>query len=76
MMCERCHTREASIHYFESVNGKSTSQNLCELCAVDTNLAEKPKSIVRPEDFKVPDGIDARPDGSIRPFYKKDKPDV
>jgi len=33
MRCQSCQQEEATIHYFESVNGATRSLNLCERCA-------------------------------------------
>ncbi len=33
MLCHACNQMEASIHYFESINGSTKTLNLCEHCA-------------------------------------------
>ncbi len=35
MMCEFCGQSVATIHYFESLNGKSRTLNLCDACATN-----------------------------------------
>jgi protein arginine kinase activator len=33
MLCESCKKKQATIHYFESIDGKARTLNLCESCA-------------------------------------------
>lgn len=38
MLCQSCKKQEATIHYFESINGQSRSLNLCEECAAGKGI--------------------------------------
>jgi protein arginine kinase activator len=38
MLCQSCRRQEATIHYFESINGNSKSLNLCERCATSRGI--------------------------------------
>lgn len=33
MICEKCHQREASVHYTEIINGRKKEAHLCQECA-------------------------------------------
>jgi protein arginine kinase activator len=38
MICQSCKKNEATIHYFESINGRSRNLNLCEDCAAGKGI--------------------------------------
>lgn len=37
MICEKCKTREATVHYTEILNGQKRQLNLCSMCAGELN---------------------------------------
>ena len=70
MICEVCRRRQASIHYFESVNGRHRTVNMCEICAFASDPMAPPEI---PEAMKggsslegwkpeIPEGIDMSKD--------------
>ena len=40
MICQTCNEKEATIHYFESVDGRSRTLNLCEGCAAKSEMGD------------------------------------
>ena len=38
MLCDRCHTREATVHYTQIVNGRRTEEHLCPECAAQSRV--------------------------------------
>lgn len=38
MLCDRCHAREATVHYTEIVNGRKKEEHLCRECAAKEDL--------------------------------------
>lgn len=38
MLCDRCHKREATVHYTQIVNGRRTEEHLCPECAAGSGI--------------------------------------
>ena len=72
MICQTCQKNEATIHYFESVNGQSRTMNLCEACAAAADLGEVHVEVQARANGRAPrwdrsvyEGLVARPKGEL-----------
>jgi protein arginine kinase activator len=72
MICQTCEKKDATIHYFESVNGESRTMNLCEDCAVDADLGDVHLNVQIQGSVEPPsltkasyDGLVAKPQGIL-----------
>lgn len=51
MLCERCHKKEATVHYVQIVNGQKTESHLCAACAGRENLMTRAGTFRGMENF-------------------------